>query len=210
MGNKKRTAAGDLTNGTHLNFKIIIRAAAVKQARSAVVLITFLIVWPDSIFSQLESYTTTWSWSPATPKPSVTALEAAPGWQEQALILLRLCPRYSPFHTSSRPFTAGWQGLGKIGISWDCRQGYFSGLQKKGSSSKHRSMYIATTALFTYKLIVNQRNWKITAIYLSLALPPTVPLLAKQPGSSHCFKFNARRWFYLEFALLVRHVSSLY
>lgn len=71
-------------------------------------------------------------------------------------------------------------------------------------------MHVVTMALFAYKPIVNQRNWKIMAIYPSLSLPPAVPLLAKQLNSLHCFRFNACRCFYLESVLLVRHASSVY
>lgn len=80
----------------------------------------------------------------------------------------------------------------------------------EGSSSEHSSRRIVNAALLASKPIVNQRNLKIMAIYLPPSLPPTMPLLAGQLSSLHCFKLNACRWFYLEFVLLVRHASSVY
>lgn len=80
----------------------------------------------------------------------------------------------------------------------------------EGSGSQHPRRHILTTALLASEPIVNQRNSKIMVIYLPPSLPPTVPLLAGQPSSLHCFKLNACRWFYLEFVLLVRHASSVY
>lgn len=170
------------------------------------------------IFCQLKWYTKTWSRSPATPQTFGNGSGSSSRMAEVGLYLawavsfFTLCS-HRFFSAPHHPFivgTSGWRTLGKNFISWDCRKGYFSGLQKKGSGSKYPGMHIVTTALFAYKPIVDQRNWKIMAIYPSLSLPPAAPLLAKQLNSLHCFKFNACRWFYLEFVLLVRQASSVY
>lgn len=125
-----------------------------------------------------------------------------------SLIVLTLF--FSYLHQLCTVGTSEWRVIKREFISQDCRKWCFPGLQKKGSSYKNPSWHTVLRALFAYKSIVSRRNWKMMAIYPFLSLPPVVPLLAKQLKSLHCFKFNACRWFYLEFVLLVRHASSVY
>lgn len=145
MGNKKHTTAGDLTNDTHLNFRIIICATLAAFAKPACFepeLITFLLVLPDKLsFADLSDTSRP---DPEVPPPPQTLGDGSGSSSRTAEVGLyfawatsffTLCPRRL-FSSPHHPFivgTSGWRTLGKNFIPWDCRKGYFSGAAEKGS-----------------------------------------------------------------------------
>lgn len=96
MGNKKHTTAGDLTNDTRLNFRIIICATLAAFAKPACFepeSITFLAVLPGKLsFANLSDTPRPDPEVLPPPKLLATAVEAAQGWQKWASTLLGLCP----------------------------------------------------------------------------------------------------------------------
>lgn len=96
MGNNKHTTAGDPTNDTRLNFRIIIcatLAAFAKRACCKPEWITFLAVLPGKLSSaNLSDKPRPDPEVLPPPKLSSMAVEAAQGWQKWASTLLGLRP----------------------------------------------------------------------------------------------------------------------